>query len=358
MSDPNSQLPAIAHASGGALITATSPQRIATRMAENLLGVARSQERALAAQKRYRIGDYEFREADHAQIQRWALMLGMEPEQVVEGLASNRTNQIQLFDDYFLIVRDGAIVSLVWDFALLPLTDWGWEQGLQITRLEILNAPKGSLPALPECLRELICSNNQITGITLTDVPQLKKLYCRHNLLTELDLRPVSKLEWLNCSSNQLTALDLKPVSGLQTLDCNDNRLTALDLTSMVGLQELDCAGNQLTKLDLGPVPKLEWLHCSSNQLTALDLSPVSGLQTLHCSHNQLNVLDLTPVSGLQELGCEVNLLTDLDLTLVPKLEFLSCSSNRLTALDLTRVPSLKMLDCDESLNITRAPKI
>lgn len=57
MSDHPILLPTIAPANGGALTTATSPQRIATRMAENLLGVARSQERALAAQRHHPLGD-------------------------------------------------------------------------------------------------------------------------------------------------------------------------------------------------------------------------------------------------------------------------------------------------------------
>ncbi len=76
-------LPATVPASGGALTTTPGTQRITTRMADELLNVARSRERALAVQRRYRIGEYEFREADHAQIQRWARMLGMEAEEVV-----------------------------------------------------------------------------------------------------------------------------------------------------------------------------------------------------------------------------------------------------------------------------------
>ena len=132
-------------ARGGALTTTAGPQRIATRMAENLLDVARSQERALVAQRRHRIGDYEFREADYAQIQRWARMLGMDPEKVVEVLASSQKD-VCIFDAAVeFSVQDGAIVSLLWDFALLPLTDWVWGSGLQIADLGILNAPPGAI---------------------------------------------------------------------------------------------------------------------------------------------------------------------------------------------------------------------
>jgi hypothetical protein len=53
-------------------------------MAENMLMQAGIRERSLAAsQRRYRIGDYEFRQPDHEQIQRWAKMLGMGAKDVV-----------------------------------------------------------------------------------------------------------------------------------------------------------------------------------------------------------------------------------------------------------------------------------
>ena len=335
MSDQNPLLPAIAPASGGALTTATGQQRIAARMAENLLDVARSQERALAAQRRYRIGDYEFREADHSQIQRWARMLGMEPKKVVEALASSQKKNSNNVIEADFRVADGAIVSLVWDFELLPLTDWAWGRGLQIWRLGILNAPQGSLPTLPEYLRNLFCDDNRLTSLTLAQVPQL---------------------EILDCRVNELTELDLTHVLGLKKLWCNTNQLTELDLTHVPGLKELWCNTNQLTKLDLMPVPGLKVLNCSSNPLTALDLTPVPGLQTLLCLKNQLTELNLTTVPGLKNLVCPINQLTELDLTSVPRLQALFCGHNRLTELDLTPVPGLKRLWCDSTLHIIGAP--
>ena len=308
MSDQNPLLPAIAPASGGALTTSTGQQRIATRMAENLLDVARSQERSLAAKRRYRIGDYEFREADHAQIQRWARRLGMAPEKMVAVLASSqkKTPSNEIEADFR--VTDGAIASLVWDFALLPLTDWAWGRGLQIWRLGILNAPQGSLPTLPECLRNLFCDDNRLTSLTLAQVPQLEILDCRVNELTELDLTHVPGLKKLWCNTNQLTTLDLTPVPGLKVLNCSSNPLTAVDLTPVPGLLTLACLKNQLTELNLTPVPDLKKLACAINQLTELDLTSVPRLQALFCGHNRLTELDLTPVPGLKRLWCDSTL--------------------------------------------------
>ena len=308
MSDQNPLLPAIASASGGALTTSTGQQRMATRMAENLLDVARSQERALAAQRRYRIGDYEFREADHSQIQRWARMLGMEPKKVVEALASSQKKNSNNVIEADFRVADGAIASLVWDFELLPLTDWAWGRGLQIWRLGILNAPQGSLPTLPEYLRNLFCYDNRLTSLTLAQVPQLEILSCSVNELADLDLTHVPGLKKLWCNKNQLTKLDLTPVPGLKVLNCSSNPLTALDLTPVPGLQTLACLKNQLTELNLMPVPDLKKLACVINQLTELDLASVPRLQMLHCRHNRLTELDLTPVPGLKRLWCDSTL--------------------------------------------------
>ena len=141
--------------SDGALVTTTAPQRIAMRMAENLLGEARRLERLLVAQQSYCIGDYEFREADFAQIQRWARMLKMTPGEVVDRLAGSQKPMPVDFKtgaciDVCFKVVDGAIISLAWDFQLLPLSDWEWGQGLQIECMGILSTnDEDALPPLP-----------------------------------------------------------------------------------------------------------------------------------------------------------------------------------------------------------------
>ena len=373
-------LPATVPASGGALTTTPGTQRIATRMADDLLNVARSRERALAAQRRYRIGEYEFREPDHAQIQRWARMLGMGPEAVVEELAGFQKESFWMGEaaNVNFRVHDGHIVSLAWDFDTFPLADWAWVEGLKLERLGIHNPVNGHLPPLPRSLRGLFCyqcgltdldltpvpgltrlscSDNQLTDLDLTPVPGLVTLYCHGNQLTDLDLTPVPGLTYLDCRENQLTNLDLTPVPRLTELDCNQNQLPHLDLTPVPGLTSLSCGENQLTDLDLTPVPGLTSLWCCENQLTDLDLTPVPGLTSLWSYENQLTDLDLTPVPGLTELSCSYNQLTNLDLTPVPGLTYLYCRDNQLTHLDLTPVQRLRWLNCDKNLRLTNVPR-
>jgi hypothetical protein len=104
MSKPN-HLPALVPASGGTLTTTTtSTQRIATRMADDLLAtVALCRKNDLAEQRRYSIGKYEFRETDYQKIQHWARILGMTVEDVVAEFQSvsawiTRVEQVN-FDD-------------------------------------------------------------------------------------------------------------------------------------------------------------------------------------------------------------------------------------------------------------------
>ena len=154
------------------------------------------------------------------------------------------------------------------------------------------------------------------------------------------------RLQELVCNNNRLTALDLSENTELQELNCSSNRLTELDLSKNTRLQGLWCANNQLAALNISKSTELQRLLCSYNQLTALDLSKNARLQTLSCDNNQLTALDLTENAGLQTLACDNNQLTALDLSKNTKLDLLTCPGNRLTALDVSKNTVLRTLRC------------
>ncbi len=348
MSEPN-QLPIIAPADAGVLTTRTSPQRIVNRMADNVLDVAEAHERALSAQRRHRIGKYDFRNADHEQIQRWARALGITPEKVVSGLERSDSGSC----DVSFGVSGGAIISLVWNFDTFPLDNWMWVYGLIIDRLVVTGTPSNSrLPKLPGCLHALYCTNCGLTTVDLTTVPGLVLLDCSSNELVTLDLTTVRDLKELDYCFNRQIKVDLKPVPGLKRLNCSGTTLTTLDLSIVRELTELNCGINQLTTLDLTPVSGMIQLSCMCNQLTTLDLTPVPQLKSLVCAENPLTILDLTPVPAMEHLGCWSNQLLTLDLTAVSELIFLICSLNQLTTLDLTPVRRLADLSCDPDIRI------
>ena len=72
-------------------------------------------------------------------------------------------------------VEHGSIVSLVWNFEVLPLRDFNWVPGLRIRAMCLRgmdsNLSDGHLPKLPSCLQVLACFANQLTELDLTAVP-------------------------------------------------------------------------------------------------------------------------------------------------------------------------------------------
>jgi Leucine-rich repeat (LRR) protein len=89
--------------------------------------------------------------------------------------------------------------------------------------------------------------------------------------LTELpdDIDKYTNLKELDCSNNQITSLNNLPPS-LEILYCNHNQLVELPPLVSEGkppnLQMLDCDDNQLTSLP--PLPStLEYLNCDNNPI-------------------------------------------------------------------------------------------
>lgn len=85
----------------------------------------------------------------------------------------------------------------------------------------------------------------------------------------------------------------------LDTLVCYDNLLTALDVSNNTALEFLSCPTNQLTSLDVSNNIALKYLWCGRNQLTSLDVSNNTALEVLNCDRNQLTTLDISNNTAL-----------------------------------------------------------
>jgi hypothetical protein len=308
-------------------------RRVMAEVTGDILARARAQDLGAA---RVPVGAYRLRAPDYRQILRWAEASGLAPEEVLERLAESSVEQWRFAwregQDWRLgsigfFVEDGAMVSVAWDFDVLPFLPGNWESGLLIRHLGL----KGDWPDVATALRPVL--------------PRLRTLSCGWLGLELLDLSPVPGLTELICGDNPLAALDLSPVPDLTTLDCGSTDLTELDLSPVPRLTKLSCWNNNLAELDLSPVPCLTNLRCGGKPLTKLDLSPVPGLTTLEYSFNNRAELDLSVVPGLTTLDCSYNKLTELDLSRVPRLTILRCGHNDLTELDLSPVPGMTTLD-------------
>ena len=65
------------------------------------------------------------------------------------------------------------------------------------------------------------------------------------------EIRYFTALTELVCSDNQLTSLDVSNNTALTWLSCEDNQLTSLNVSNNTALTMLSCYGNQLTSLDV-----------------------------------------------------------------------------------------------------------
>ena len=193
-------------------------------------------------------------------------------------------------------------------------------------------------------LNILLCTDNQLTALDVSENTALTELDCRFNKLTALDVSKNTALTILECNANRLTALDVSKNTALTELDCSFNELTALDVSKNTALLYLICVVNQLTSLDVSKNTALTDLNCSINKLTALDVSKNTALTKLYCNENRLTALDVSKNTALLYLICVVNQLTSLDVSKNTALTDLNCSNNELTALDVSKNTALTVL--------------
>lgn len=197
----------------------------------------------------------------------------------------------------------------------------------------------------------LICSGNQLTTLDVSNNEALLYLWCSFNQLTTLDVTNNVAIEYLWCDINQLTSLNVLNNTALADLDCSFNQLTTLDVSNNTALQNLVCSYNQLIALDVSNNTLLMWLECSFNQLTTLNVSNNAALEYLECSLNQLNTLEVSNDMVLRYLLCGANQLTALDVSSNIALEELDCSYNQLTVLNAQNGNNISFTDFNASSN-------
>ena len=148
------------------------------------------------------------------------------------------------------------------------------------------------------------CSTMNISDLTgIEAFLNLDVLVCYQNQLTSLDVSQNTYLTELYSSSNPLTSLDVTQNAALEILGCNGTQLISLDVSQNTVLEKLYCSYNQLTSLDLSLNPALWRLICDNNQLTSLDLSLNPALYDLKCYNNQLVCLSIKNGNNFNIVG-------------------------------------------------------
>lgn len=99
--------------------------------------------------------------------------------------------------------------------------------------------------------------------------------------------------ESMDISDKGVSSLDgIEYFTGLKELDCSENELTSIDLTKLTKLTKLNCRNNKLTALNIENNTVLTYLNSSKNKIDTLDIRKNSSLETILCG-NQDTTLKL-----------------------------------------------------------------
>ncbi|MBU2926980.1 T9SS type A sorting domain-containing protein [Winogradskyella psychrotolerans] len=262
-------------------------------------------------------------------------------------------------DDNF----EQALIDLGYDSG--PLDDYVPTQYINtVTQLNIINENIGDLTGIEAfaALQQLVCLNNQITSLDLSNNSELNELICYNNNLTNLNVTGNPLLTILQCYNNDLTDLDVSNNPLLEDLRCGNSQLTTLDVTNNSQLKTLITNHAALTSLELSNNTLLELLNCGNNQLTSLNVDNNPALTDLNMQTNMIASLDVSNNLNLAVLNCTGNNLTEIDLSQNTAITTLNCRSNQLTSLNLkngnninityvstTSNPNLECIEVDDA---------
>lgn len=202
----------------------------------------------------------------------------------------------------------------------------------QYNKLTTLDLPKNA------SLTEINCDNNELTSLDVSMYSDLKSLKCEGNKLTEL-LLPEGSLETLDCSNNQLTTLSFP--NSIKELRCSTNKLTSLTLSRHSKMDLLLCDNNLMTSIILKS-KTLTWISCDNNKLITLDVRQCPNLEGINCEKNSLTKIEVLNNPKLYSLECAKNKITMLDLQNNKELIYLDCSNNKLSLINITNNKKLR----------------
>lgn len=155
-----------------------------------------------------------------------------------------------------------------------------------------------------EALREISCDETALTSLHIAKpeiVTYLTYAYTGISLdLTQFPNLDCLNVSGHNLSSLELAPQAKTKIGQLM---CNNNNLTSIDLSEYPNLWAFYCSGNKITDLDLSVAPNIQMLSCDGNLLTTLNIKPLSNLISLYCGKQQNDIpLELQLTDAQKEL--------------------------------------------------------
>ncbi len=233
-----------------------------------------------------------------------------------------------------LVLRNSGISSLVGIESFVNLEDLICENNF----LESLDLSQNT------SLVSLDCSRNDLISLDLSENVSLEKLFCQQNQLTSLNVSQNTALEFLLCSTNPLVTLDVSQNENLINLDISQTSLTDILLDNLAALRFLQFSQTPIENIDVSNNINLRGMSCDQTSLSTIDLSQNILLETFQSTDNQFSNFDVSANTNLRSLFLYNNNLTTLNLSQNAALESLHVSDNELVSLDLSNNSSLTYL--------------
>jgi len=143
-------------------------------------------------------------------------------------------------------------------------------------------------------IETLNLDNKNISDLTgIEDFSALWGLVCSNNNLSQINISENANLTELYCSDNNLTNIDISNNLLLEKINCNDNFLNSLDISNNHNLYFLAITNNNFDNFNFGDYPSLTKIYVKDNNFTSIDLSNNLNLEALSCSNNNLSYLNL-----------------------------------------------------------------
>ena len=194
-------------------------------------------------------------------------------------------------------------------------------------------------------LEELHMSGNNLKTVNLSGCAKLSFLDLDNNLLESVLLPEFLDIEGVHLNCNKLSELELN--GKVKNIECTDNELTELNVSGCKELYNIDCSRNKLTDLDIVNQTELGTLNCENNQLTSLDISNNPNLTSVECNNNSIEVL-VAGSGELFSLDCRDNKITSLDLRGYDGLGSLAIKGNNITDIKFAPGFNVNLSDFDD----------
>ncbi|AQN68343.1 hypothetical protein [Saudi moumouvirus] len=203
--------------------------------------------------------------------------------------------------------------------------------------LEKLFINNNKLKKLPDSkylphLKELVCSNNELSQIPL--YPKLIYLDISHNKILDCSHYNNSNIKYFDCSFNSGFKLNFN-IPSCKQLYINDTGIENINLNYCPYLEILDCSNNLLKKIEGGN--NLIEINIQDNNINTVPVWP--KLLRLMANNNVINFLDTYP--ELIFITISYNKLQQINDQ--PKLKKIIANNNNI--IKIGNVPNLKFID-------------